>query len=347
MSSDPLVSIVVPVYNVERYLRECIDSILGQTYSHIEVIIVNDGSTDGSPALCDQYKQSDSRVTVIHKENGGLSSARNAGLGVMSGEYITFVDSDDWVDLHYIEHHVRCAVQGDDTITWARYRIVSEDSSILSSDSDDGDIPHIFSQKEALRELSVVQYRNTLLPTTWGKLFRTRAFQNIRFPDGRIREDEFVAHRWIASALSLVRVNNAVYYYRQRQNSLMSSNLLHTKRCLDVLDAIADRVDFYQMSGLDEHVEEAAMCGLRHAFIYLVDAATWSDKLLPKDRSLMIQYVTTRAKHFSRLVRSEVKLEKEQGRAFRTFVRYPTVYAAWTWWRRTGKLFEQYQVRKS
>lgn len=337
MSTLPLVSVIVPVYNVERYLSECIDSILAQTYSHVEVILVNDGSTDSSPALCEHYGRLDQRIRVIHKENGGLSSARNEGLNTMHGDLLTFVDSDDWIDSCYLEELVHGTTESECVIPWGRFSKVSEDGLEIPNPNWSREQPPSLLSAEAQNELNVERYASALLMTSTCKLFPVKVFGDLRFPEGRLHEDDFVAHRWVASATKVVRVNQAVYYYRQRSGSSMTSSYLHMKRCKDNLDAILDRIDFYESANLVQHIGFAAMLGLRRGFGFLVDAATWSGSLGHTERETMLQHLTVRAKRFSRYVRKKRMLENETRRGFYIFASFPTAYVAWTKYRRSRK----------
>lgn len=127
MSKDPLISVIVPVYHVEKYLTKCVDSICSQTYDNLEIILVDDGGDDMCPSICDEYKKIDSRIKVIHKKNGGLSDARNAGLDIATGQYLYFVDSDDYIDDHTIEFLYASIVANGSDIAVCEYVRVSED----------------------------------------------------------------------------------------------------------------------------------------------------------------------------------------------------------------------------
>lgn len=150
---DPLVSIIVPVYNVKPYLSRCVDSLLGQSYQNMELLLVDDGSTDGSEALCDEYAAQDARVRVLHKKNGGLSDARNAGVDAAKGEYLSFVDGDDWVSPYYIENLYRALEQAGADFSTSCFEEVFEGQPMQSVPTERLEAFEILSREECLRRI--------------------------------------------------------------------------------------------------------------------------------------------------------------------------------------------------
>lgn len=232
----PTISVIVPVYKVEPYLRQCVDSILGQTFRDFELILVDDGSPDGCPAICDEYAEKDSRVKVIHKENGGLSSARNAGLDVAKGKYIAFVDSDDWIHPEMLEtmqnrmqqHHADVAVCGVESV-------YEDDSRIVHHPLTDA----VLSQDDMVDGLATQAWYYII---ACNKLYRKKIFDELRYPVGYIHEDAAIIHRIIGLCKCVVTVEQPFYNYRQTGNSIMRSEL-NIKRT-DNLSALADRVQY-------------------------------------------------------------------------------------------------------
>ena len=199
-----LVSIIVPVYKVEQYLKRCMDSILNQTYKNIEVILVNDGSPDNCPALCDEYEKIDSRVRVIHKENGGLSSARNVALDIVKGDYVFFVDSDDWLALDTLEVLSEYLENDYDMISFQR-TYLTEEKVVEKGDKN-------------AKDMDVSQYidasflgRYDFFVTT--KIFKTEVFNNVRFLEGRNYEDLEIMHRLFLNMKKVVGLDYFLYYY--------------------------------------------------------------------------------------------------------------------------------------
>lgn len=199
-----LVSIIVPVYKVEQYLKRCMDSILNQTYKNIEVIMVNDGSPDNCPALCDEYEKIDSRVRVIHKENGGLSSARNVALDTLNGDYVFFVDSDDWLALDTLEVLNEYLEKDYDMISFQR-TYLTEEKVVEKGEKNP-------------KDMDVSQYidasflgRYDFFVTT--KIFKTEVFNNVRFLEGRNYEDLEIMHRLFLNMKKVVGLDYFLYYY--------------------------------------------------------------------------------------------------------------------------------------
>ena len=216
MRREGLVSVIVPVYNVERYLTICIDSILSQTYDNLEVLLIDDGSLDSSGSICDKYAQSDKRVKVIHKENGGLSSARNIGMKNASGEYYFFVDSDDYIEKSAIEILINAANRTCvDMVIADCYKVYNDDSSFR--------IP----QKHPIscRVLDKVQALDRYIMEDWGawnKLYRWNTHQSVFFPEGRIHEDEAVMVDLLGRCEKIAVLDVKLYYYRKREGSITS-----------------------------------------------------------------------------------------------------------------------------
>lgn len=199
-----LVSIIVPVYKVEQYLKRCMDSVLNQTYKNIEVILVNDGSPDNCPALCDEYAKIDSRVRVIHKENGGLSSARNVALDSVKGDYIFFVDSDDWLALDTLEVLNEYLEKDYDMISFQR-TYLTEEKVVEKGEKNP-------------KDMDVSQYidasflgRYDFFVTT--KIFKAEVFNNVRFLEGRNYEDLEIMHRLFLNMKKVVGLDYFLYYY--------------------------------------------------------------------------------------------------------------------------------------
>lgn len=211
-----LISVIIPIYNVEAYLDECIASVIAQTYSNLEIILVDDGSPDNCPQMCDEWAAKDSRIRVIHKENGGLSDARNAGIDIATGEYIAFVDSDDWIEPEMYEIML-AALKNENADICA--------CNILSCFPDRicpwGCQEYAVGEPERFLEMI---YSDTSFPVAaWNKLYPRWMWEDIRFPVGKICEDAFTTYRLVHSAKRIVQIPEALYCYRIRENSIMTS----------------------------------------------------------------------------------------------------------------------------
>ena len=230
------ISVIVPVYGVEAYLDRCVRSIVEQTYPDLEIILVDDGSPDNCGAMCDAWAERDSRIKVIHKENGGLSDARNAGLAVATGEYIAFVDSDDLIAATYIQQ-MYDAIRKTGAPMAACDVLAFGKEAEISAETTGGVL--LRSAEEALRDLtSGVGIR----AVAWNKLYHHTLMKEELFPVGKHHEDEYFTYRMIHKAKSVAYVDATLYFYRQRQGSIMDS--FSIKR-LDALDAYLQRLELF------------------------------------------------------------------------------------------------------
>lgn len=242
----PIVSVIVPIYEVEKYLQRCIDSIRNQTYEQLEIILVDDGSPDGCGAICDEYSKSDSRIVVIHKENGGLSSARNVGLDVATGKYVAFIDADDTVHAKFIETLLGLCEKYECDIAQCDFLTVSEESLNLPLNLQE---PLAFyTGKQALSKLCV-EKNDVPFVIAWNKIYKRELFCEIRYPIGRIHEDEFTTYQILWKARKIVVTNQYLYYYLQRPDSIVRRK--YSVKRLDALDAFKERMDFLKKNKLE------------------------------------------------------------------------------------------------
>lgn len=215
----PTISIIVPVYNVAAYLPECIESLLNQTFNDIEIILIDDGSTDGSGNICDQYKSLDPRIRVIHQENRGVSHARNTGIDQVTGQYICFIDSDDHVSDNYAEILFNAINRkADIDISLCEYYTVKDNQSIVHT-SNSSDV--IYDNETGVyllcQDKKIKNY-------VWGKLFKKELFTSIRFPEDRnICEDMAILYKVFYQARKILHIQTPAYYYRERANSCINS----------------------------------------------------------------------------------------------------------------------------
>lgn len=234
---NSLISIVVPIYNVEKYLSRSIDSIINQTYKNLEIILVDDGSPDNCPKICDEYANHDSRIKVIHKENGGLSDARNAGMKAAMGEYILFVDSDDWIKPRMIEDmHCRIIEDNSDLVSsgvvWVNEDGVEIRNATVSENC-------VLNTEQAMAEL--INDRK-LKQHVWNKLYKADLIKNIPFDKGKYHEDVFWSYKVIGEAKRISIEKNSYYFYVQRSESIMGEK--YSAKRLDALDAMKLRCEY-------------------------------------------------------------------------------------------------------
>lgn len=234
-----LISVVLPIYNVQNYLKECIETVIHQTYTNIEVILVDDGSTDDSSKICDAYKQQDERIKVIHKKNGGLSDARNTGLKNAKGKYICFIDSDDYISQTYIEELYHLIEQNHAQIAMCSFQKVDEKGEIIAKEK---------IKTETLSGIEFLEKLNDrkIFPASivaWNKLYDIRLFDNILYPYGKLHEDEYTTYKLCYIADKIAITSSPLYYYRTVQTSIMNRSF--NKKRLDIIEALEERMQFF------------------------------------------------------------------------------------------------------
>lgn len=242
------ISVIIPVYKVEKYLKKCVDSVINQMFKDLEIWLVDDGSPDNCPAICDEYAAKDSRIRVIHKKNGGLSDARNAAIEVMTGKYVTFVDSDDYI--------------AEDAIQTLYDALVATDADMsvgnMASLDEEGNISSFYSPAEAQTVLNGTE-KLTLLnqPCAPNRLYKSEIFRDIRYPVGRLYEDVFTWHQILSKVDRIALTGRVSYYYLVRSGSIMHSE--YDIRFTDIVFAIRDRYEWLDSIGQHKLADEARM----------------------------------------------------------------------------------------
>lgn len=242
-----MISVIVPIYNVAEYLPKCIESVINQSYKNLEIILVDDGSPDRCPEICDEYAKKDKRIKAIHKKNGGLSDARNAGLEIAKGEYISFIDSDDYINEHMYEDMLSAIENADADLCICGYDRVNDDGEICSSSHFKN---AVLSQNDAFEML--VQ-GNVFFIVAWNKLYKRIVFDKLLFRKGKIHEDEFIMHHVYGECNKIVTLEKAYYYYLVRETSITGVVKGNVKQ-LDYVESYIDRIDYFH----DEEQEHFA-----------------------------------------------------------------------------------------
>ncbi len=236
---NPQISIIVPVYNVEAYLKVCVDSLLNQRLDHVEIILVDDGSTDGSGVICDKYAERDKRVKVIHKKNGGVSSARNVALDVARGDFIGFVDGDDYISENMYQLLIKSMKEEDCDVSVCNINLMSENNEYKPYHKNAND--EQFSRESAMKELLT----NTILTfSVCNKLFKKSVFNGLRFKEGTILEDMDIVYKLIHRARKVFYLSTPLYHYRYNENSILRKPFA-LKR-IDEFYVRVEMHDFYQ-----------------------------------------------------------------------------------------------------
>lgn len=249
---EELISVVVPIYNVEKYLRLCLDSLLMQTYTNFEVLMINDGSPDDSANICKEYLAKDRRFQYFEKENGGLSDARNYGIEHSKGEYITFVDSDDWLKETLLEDLYEAITRTGADIALSTYIIYDDFQSVYNIPVIGEYYERIWMSDEFIRELPQLEMKDNSYSTSWAKLFKKELFCTIRFPKGKLIEDTRTNIKLFLESSRLVYINKCLYFYRIRGGSIIQT--ITEKLLKDVLDTLIERLSLVTMKGLYSNI---------------------------------------------------------------------------------------------
>ena len=234
MKQEPLISVIVPVYNVAPYLDACLESIAGQSYHNLEILVVDDGSTDESGTMCDRWAERDGRIRVIHQPNGGLSAARNAALDVMTGEVVTMVDSDDVLHPAFVATLLQLMQRHEADIAVGGYRPFTGDDAHLTDNASQADC-QLYNRHEALM---AVFYQRELTHSAWGRLYKATVFDGVRYPVGQLYEDLAVIYPLLLNSATVVRTGMPLYGYRQRGTSILKTFSERRAAVLDICEEL-------------------------------------------------------------------------------------------------------------
>lgn len=263
---NELVSVIVPIYNVEDYLARCVDSIIGQSYKNLEIILVDDGSTDNSRLLVDQYKEKDSRIISVHKNNGGLSSARNEGLKIANGYYVCFIDSDDFISDHFIENLYTVIIVNNCDIAFCNYFSFSNENEIRYSNHISN---HVYNNRKEIMN-NFFNKNCGYSVVAWNKLYKKSLFNDINYPEELIYEDEATTYKLFYKSNKIVFHDEVLYFYFQRAESITNSNL--KAKNISVIDRLSEIVQFYNQNLDYEFERKAKIRLLKNCSIYVFRA---------------------------------------------------------------------------
>lgn len=246
----PLISIIIPIYNVEKYLKRCLDSVIKQTYRNIEMILVDDGSPDGCPGICDEYALADNRIKVVHKENEGLAEARNVGLSASTGEYISFIDSDDFVSLEYVEILYKGIVEFDADVSLATFQRFEKIEDVVLRKNDGADF-QLLTKKQIFENYTSLN-TCTSMPfiSACNKLYKRELFDDVQYPKGKLFEDSFTSYKLLDKADKIAFVPDALYYYFINPKSIMGTSF--KEKHLEVIEAYRGGYNYFLNKGESE-----------------------------------------------------------------------------------------------
>lgn len=312
----PELSIIVPIYKVEKYLDECIQSILGQTFTDFELILVDDGSPDACPQMCDAAAEQDSRVRVIHQKNGGLSAARNTGIEAARGNWLGFVDSDDFVAPDFYEKLYNAAVNADADCAVCSVQLTHEDGSWMDTPPQWKVYGGGYTGEDVLK--TITWQNNAPYLVAWNKLYRREVFRTLRYPVGRINEDVFVFAELFDTIKKVACVEQPLYFYRQRKDSIMQSKC--TLRNLDEMWSFVHCFECFQRSGRMEmlpFVESRVFAKLTGVYYRLSAQEQHSDAM---------RQAMAAQKKAAKLLRQQGMLTKKAALRTMLFQTFPVVY---------------------
>ena len=307
-----LISVIIPVYKVEKYLCRCVDSVLEQTYTNMEIILVDDGSPDNCPVMCDEYARQDSRVKVIHQENAGLSGARNAGIDMAQGQWLAFVDSDDYLAADFLERLYQACVDTGSSLSVCRWEYVRGETIPEHGTGE----TRVYTGREMLANLYVPD--GAYFVVAWNKLYRKELFEDIRYPLGRIHEDEATTYRIYDKVKKAAYVDRSLYGYFVTPVSITRG--FNPKR-MDWVTAVAERLDFFEQKGYTELMVpglQALADGSIDIWFGLRDQLPGSEKQQEEIRTLIREGLRRVKKYGKFPLRTEI--------GYRLFLIWPGLY---------------------
>lgn len=308
MQSEPLVTVIVPVYNTSKYLQRCVESIINQTYKKVEIILVDDGSTDHSSLMCDQFAEDDERIKVIHKVNGGLSTSRNRGLDEATGEWIIFVDSDDWISLNTIEFCVNC-IQEDSSLDIVQYGILMV-RTVDEAKSNNGTYCSKYQSKNICKKMLLESIRDEAWFSCCRCFFNSNVIGKFRFREGKINEDIDFKYHVFQKAKYVLDCNTKKYYYFQGEGSITTVAL--RPKDFDLYDAV-DELKKYIIEEND--VEMLRYVEIKYAKVslsLLCKAAYFGVSDDFKDKKTVVKMLTKSLRRdFGVLLKSPIKTSRK------------------------------------
>ena len=287
------ISIIVPVYNVEKYLKKCIDSIVNQTYKNLEIILVDDGATDRSGEICDELAKLDNRIKVYHKKNGGLSDARNYGVERATGSYVGFVDSDDYIDAEMYEKLYEAITKEDADVAECSFKIIYPDRVELFNDEE---YYNVLGEQEYLEEYLKLK---KIFGSVWTKLIKSTIAKKIEFPVGKLYEDTYYAYDLIDIVDKYVIMDNPYYNYLMRENSI--TNAKFNPRIFDLIEIVEKfHVNVYRNY---PSLKEAADCRKMYAYFSVLNSILLEENF--KNNTFYLQIINYFKENYKKLLKNK------------------------------------------
>lgn len=310
---DELISVIIPVYNVANYLDKCIESIIAQTYYNLELILINDGSMDESGKICDGFAKKDQRIKVIHQKNQGIAAVRNKGIIEAKGDYVFWVDGDDYVANTIIEELYRKLVQNKADMSICSY--VQGSDRNFCFDRKETANTEILDYVKGLEWIYKSNKFSFVMAASWAKLIKKSLYKGLHYPNGKIFEDIYMSHHLISKCSKIVYIDREMYYYYQWPESILGKKLYLSK--LDYLGAFEDRIHFFKEKGLSELAETARIQYL-HALMWEYSRA--KDILHAK---LMVSHIKREYRKYYKLGSVNIGIKHETKRYMLAFYVWP------------------------
>ncbi len=301
---NDLISIIVPVYKVEKYLNRCVDSIINQTYKNLEIILVDDGSPDNCPKICDEYAKKDDRIKVIHKENGGLSDARNAGIKIANGKYIGFVDSDDWISVDFYSELYKLLTKYDADIAICDFIRTDDNEKIIINNKNK--IENVYTQEQYLERYFKVGYQTTEY-YAWNKLYKKSLMSEEQYPKGLTSEDVLGTYKAILKSERIAKTNEKLYFYRYNNQSITGK---FTNKDFDLIQ-IWDKVIEYTNKFAPKYYKYAILNRKRINFTLLFRMAKHYSIEELKNQKITIKLLEELKKDKKILLKSDIALSRK------------------------------------
>lgn len=310
----PLISVIVPVYNVEPFLKKCVNSIIGQTYTNLEIILIDDGSPDKCPEICDAYARKDNRIKVVHQENSGLAHVRNVGLENATGDYVTFVDSDDFVAPNYVEFLYKGIIENNADLSIASFTVCKENYVNISPVEEE---KYIMVTKTQCMEYYTSLRLNPFI-SAWNKLYKRDLFDGITYPDGKLYEDAFTTYKLFEKAKKIVFTSTKLYYYRVNPQSILGQSF--REKHLEMIEAFRSGMNFFNQKG-ENVIADMFLPPLLMREMY----CWWGVKYVLKNKRMADEILDAYKKDCKK-----IKYEKNIGLIwliiFKTVARFPWLY---------------------
>lgn len=286
------ISVIVPVFRVEKYIQNCLDSILSQSFPHFELILVDDGSDDGCGAICEEYKEKDGRIVVVHQKNGGLAAARNTGIEIAKGEYLAFIDSDDCVHRDYLRILYELCTKNNCEIAICGFLLTEESSILLPPQRRER--REVITGRESV-DRSCTGTESLKFTIAWNKLYHRSLFDGIRYPAGKIHEDDFTTWKLLWKAKRVAMTNLYLYYYLQRDDSIMGKKF--NEKRLVRLDAYEEKIKFLHRHDMNRAYEWLAITFFR----LLWETAKQVEANIPDSENILYE-LSERAGQYEKII---------------------------------------------